>query len=74
VTYQELKDLVAASGTLEAIPPTAIADALAGSLWDHVRTQRELDENDVRLAAAAAFELGRLGLQRDTFLSLIRVK
>jgi hypothetical protein len=73
MTYDELKALVKASGSLEAVAATAIADALAGSLWHPTYENRDIDEQDVRTAAAAAFELGRLGLDRNTFLSLIRV-
>lgn len=56
---------------MEGISPTAIADTLAGALWEPVREQRDADLDDVRAAAASAYELGRLGLGREAFLSLI---
>jgi hypothetical protein len=65
MTYEEGKALVKASGSLEGIDPLVVADLLAGA-----RVLGNPDVDDLRVAACASYELGKLGVSRDGFLFL----
>lgn len=73
MTYDEGKVMVRASSSFEGVNPVAIADMLSGALSPmRHRPEGELDLDDVKTAAAAAYELGRLGLGRESFMGFLR--
>ena len=74
MTYEEGKSMVRASSSFEGVNPVAVADMLSGALSPMrlVRDGGELDLDDVKTAAAAAYELGRLGLGRESFMGFLR--
>lgn len=73
MTYEEGKAMVRASSSFEGVNPVAIADILSGALSPlRMRPDDRLDLADVKTAAAAAYELGRLGLGRESFMGFLR--
>jgi hypothetical protein len=71
VNYAEGRQLIRASSSFEGCKPVAIADMLVAAIAEGV--VREADEDDVRVAACAAYEIAKLGGSRELLWQLIGV-